>query len=57
MRKLIIVLILAFCQLAHAEILVSVDRDPVVADESFQLIFESDENINDTPDFSPLNKS
>ena len=46
-----------FCQQTQAEILVSVDRDPVVADESFQLIFESDENINDQPDFSPLNKS
>ena len=54
MARLLIVLFLILCQQVHAEILVSVDRDPVVADESFQLIFESDEKVSGQPDFDPL---
>ena len=39
-----------------AAVSVSVDRDPVVLDESFQLVFKSDEQINGQPDFSQLEK-
>jgi len=39
-----------------AAITVSVDRDPVAIDESFQLVFDSDEQTSGQPDFSPLEK-
>ncbi len=35
---------------------VKTDRDPVLIDESFQLIFEADGAVDGDPDFSPLNK-
>jgi BatD DUF11 like domain len=55
--KIIFALILLLCtQLSLAEITVSVDRNPVVADESFKLIFESDQKVQSEPDFSPLKK-
>lgn len=44
-------LLLAFT--ANATVRVSVDGNPVV-DESFQLVFSSDESISAPPDFSPL---
>ena len=47
-------LLLAFT--AKATITVSVDRDPVVMGESFQLVFHSDENISARPDFSALER-
>jgi len=50
-------LLLFFSNLLLAEITVNVDRSLVVVDESFQLIFESDQKIDVKPDFSPLNKS
>ncbi|MDD5580386.1 MAG: BatD family protein [Methylobacter sp.] len=37
-----------------AEIKVSVDRNPVNVDESFQIIFTATESPDDDPDFSPL---
>lgn len=56
--KILITLpLLLFCQLLMAEITVKVDRDPVLVDESFHIVFESDQKIDAEPDFSPLNKS
>jgi oxygen tolerance protein BatD len=56
-RKLIITIVfLLFSPFLQAEISISVDRNPVVADESFKLIFESDKKIKDDPDFEPLKK-
>jgi hypothetical protein len=37
-----------------ADINVSVDRNPVSIDESFQIIFSATESPDDDPDFSPL---
>lgn len=42
---------------ALADITVSVDRERIVVDESFQLIFETNAAVKDEPDFSPLKKS
>jgi oxygen tolerance protein BatD len=56
--KLLITLsLLLFSQLVLAEITVKVDREPVVVDESFHLIFESDQKIDAKPDFSALTNS
>ncbi len=41
-------------QQAGAAISVSVDRNPVHVNESFQMVFESNESPDDDPDFSPL---
>jgi hypothetical protein len=41
---------------ARAEIEVSVDRNPVQMNETFQLVFELDENPDQDPDFSSLRK-
>ena len=49
--------LLIFSQLLQAEVTVRVDRNPVVVDESFQLIFKSDQKINTEPDFSRLNNN
>jgi hypothetical protein len=43
-----------FAGLAEAEISVSIDRDPVHVNESFQLFFEADSPVDDEPDFSLL---
>ena len=56
MRRFLILFFLILSQQVQAGIQVSVDRDPVVLDESFQLIFESDEKVKDQPDFTPLNQ-
>ena len=40
--------------LAQATVIVSIDRNPVHVNESFQLYFEVDESIDSDPDFSPL---
>jgi len=40
--------------LAQATVTVSIDRNPVYVNESFQLYFEVDESIDGDPDFSPL---
>ena len=56
--KLLITLsLLLFSQLVLAEFTVKVDREPVVVDESFHLIFESDQKIDAKPDFSALTNS
>lgn len=47
-------LLFIFAQTSIAEIGVSIDRNPVHVNESFQLIFEADESPDDDPDFSPL---
>ncbi len=38
----------------RAEINLSIDRNPVYANESFQLFFEADDSPDGDPDFSPL---
>jgi hypothetical protein len=43
-------------EVGAAEIKVSVDRNPVNIDESFQIIFTAAESPDDDPDFSPLNQ-
>jgi oxygen tolerance protein BatD len=50
-------ILLLISQFVYAEVTVNVDRNPVVADESFQLVFESNKKVDGEPDFSPLNKS
>jgi hypothetical protein len=37
-----------------AQVVVSVDRNPVSIDDSFQIVFSADETPDDDPDFSPL---
>ena len=39
-----------------ADIVVSVDRNPVVQNESFKLLFNASESPDNDPDFSPLNE-
>ena len=56
LRVLITLFLLLFSQFIQAKISVSVDRNPVVADESFKLVFESDEKVKGELDFSPLKK-
>ncbi|MEM7027135.1 MAG: BatD family protein [Pseudomonadota bacterium] len=53
-RSYISLLLLIICQPLLAKVTVSVDRDPIFIDESFQLVFESDEQIDGQPDFSEL---
>ncbi len=56
--KLLITLsLLLISQLVLAEITVKVDREPIVVDESFHLIFESDQKVDAKPDFSALTNS
>ncbi|MFT5396742.1 MAG: hypothetical protein ACI85N_001947 [Gammaproteobacteria bacterium] len=56
--KLLITLsLLLFSQILLAEITVKIDREPVVVDESFHLIFESDQKVDAKPDFSSLTNS
>ncbi len=57
LRFLTLYFLLLLSPFIQAEVSVSVDRNPVVADESFQLIFESDGNVKTEPDFSSLNKN
>ena len=51
---LLLLLILAPQSTFAADINVSVDRNPVGLDESFQIIFTATESPDDDPDFSPL---
>jgi hypothetical protein len=46
-----------FCGLVQAEVTISIDRNPVHINESFQLIFETDEVVGAEPDFSPLEQN
>ena len=43
-----------FCSLVQAEVTISIDRNPVRVNESFQLVFETDDSTDRDPDFSPL---
>lgn len=52
-RKVVLLLSLLWVVPCFATIKVSVDRQPVHLDESFQLFFESDSAL-DNPDFTPL---
>ena len=56
-RLIILALLLAVGAAGQAAVSVEVDRAPVIADQAFRLIFESDEKIDAEPDFSPLNES
>jgi len=56
-RTIVTLILLFFSPIGTADITISVDRSPVTIDESFQLIFESNENIAVDPNFSLLNKS
>ena len=51
---LLLILTSAPQSLFAADINVSVDRNPVSLDESFQIIFTATESPDDDPDFSPL---
>ena len=51
---LLLLLILAPQNAFAANINVSLDRNPVSLDESFQIIFTASESPDDDPDFSPL---
>ena len=46
-----------FCGLVQADVTISIDRNPVHINESFQLIFETDEAVDAEPDFSPLEQN
>jgi len=41
----------------QADVTISIDRNPVHINESFQLIFETDEAVDAEPDFSPLEQN
>ena len=54
---LLIVIMLSFWNTAQAaNIVASVDRNQIFLDESFRLVFEADDSVDDDPDFSPLQK-
>ncbi|MGD2171241.1 MAG: BatD family protein [Gammaproteobacteria bacterium] len=50
----VLLILLAFAWPAWADIDVSVDRNPVQLNETFQLVFELDESPDRNPDFSAL---
>ncbi len=54
--NLFAVLMLVPALVNAATIQVKSDRNPVNLNESFQLIYESSESVDDDPDFSPLEK-
>ncbi len=49
-----LLLLLLVCPVLEAAINVSIDRNPVHVNESFQLTFDADESPDEDPDFSPL---
>jgi hypothetical protein len=51
-----ILLILSGLQQVSAEVLVTIDRNPIQVNESFQLVFSLDNNPDLDPDFSVLQK-
>ncbi len=51
---LILSTLILWCGLLQAKVTISIDRNPVRVNESFQLYFEADESIDGDPDFSPL---
>lgn len=54
MRLIVFTFLVFITAQLTAAVNVIVDRDPVVIDESFQLVFNSDEQTSGQPDFSPL---
>ncbi len=46
--------LIIWCDLLQAKVTISVDRNPVRVNESFQLYFEADVSVDGDPDFSPL---
>ena len=56
-RLIILALLLPLGAAGQAAVSVEVDRAPVIADQAFRLIFESAEEIDAEPDFSPLSES
>ena len=54
--NLFVVLMVVPALVNAATIQVKSDRNPVNLNESFQLIYESSESVDDDPDFSPLEK-
>jgi len=54
--SLLIYLTLYCAALQAANITVSSSRNPVAIDDSFHLLYETDGNIDDEPDFSPLSQ-
>ena len=55
--SLVLLLMVWGCQTANAtDIRVSIDRNPVNVNESFQLIFTAAQSPDDDPDFGPLEK-
>jgi hypothetical protein len=52
----ILLSLLALTLPATAAVTVSVDRDPVGLEESFQITFEADSTLAEDPDFGPLEK-
>ena len=54
---LLIYLALYCAVLQAANITVSSSRNPVAIDDSFHLLYETDGNIDDEPDFSPLSQN
>ncbi|MBF8270605.1 MAG: Protein BatD, partial [Gammaproteobacteria bacterium] len=57
MRSLLFLCALLMAPVTYAvTITVTADRDPAVLNESFVLTFESDDDVDDDPDFSPLNR-
>ena len=55
LRGVFLLVLLILPTLTFATISISVDRESIVVDESFQIIFESNESVGQ-PDFSPLKK-
>ena len=56
-KKMFMLIALASSAPIHAaNISVNVDRNPVQMNESFQIFFQSDTDVDEKPDFSPLKK-
>lgn len=54
LHQYFLLFLIIFAQTSFAAIEVTIDRNPVHVNESFQLIFEADETPDQAPDFSPL---
>lgn len=56
-KLIITIIMLLMSQYIQAEVSISVDRDPVVSDEAFKLVFETNHKHDGEPDFSALEKN
>ncbi len=54
LRCLLVILILFISSSAFGKITVSSDRQDIAVNESFQLVFSSNQDVDGDPDFSPL---